>query len=95
MFAFCHLNKILMSFFSRLFGGSYNSEPEKSGELMNEVAYWKLIADSLKNSSEQAVQHKFILDRLKKLSSIDIIGFKLRTDKLMNNSYNDRLWCAA
>jgi len=84
-----------MSFLSRLFGGSGNNEPERIGEPMNEDAYWKIIAESLKNSSEQGVQHEFILDRLKKLSSKDIIGFKLRTDKLMHNSYNDRLWCAA
>ncbi len=84
-----------MSFFSRLFGGTGNGEPGKSGELMNEDTYWKIIAESLQRSGDQEGQLEFILNRLKKLSSKDIIGFKLRTDKLMHDSYNDRLWCAA
>jgi hypothetical protein len=56
---------------------------EKTSEMLNEDVYWELIENSLKNTNNQEKQEKFLIKELKKLSLKDIIGFRVRTDKLL------------
>lgn len=67
---------------------------EKTSEMLNEDVYWELIENSLKNTNNQEKQEKFLIKELKKLSLKDIIGFRLRTDKLLFETYNSEMWCA-
>jgi hypothetical protein len=67
----------------------------KTAEMLNEDKYWGIIEKSLKNSKNQYSQAKFLEKEIKKLSPKEIVGFKLRTDNLIYNSYSSDLWCAA
>lgn len=90
-----------MSFFKNLFGRkSDNSkpghpEPEMTAEMLDEEIFWAVIEDSLKNSNSQDKQEAFLIKALSKLPPKDIIGFRLRTDKLLYDTYNSEMWCAA
>jgi len=54
-----------------------------------------LIDNSLKNTKSQTEQEKYLVNELKKLIPTEIIGFRLRTDKLLYDTYNPEMWCAA
>jgi hypothetical protein len=66
----------------------------KTSEMLDEDFFWKIVQESLVNSSDQDEQEQFLISRLKKLSSKEIIGFRLRTDKLLYDTYNSEMWCA-
>jgi hypothetical protein len=67
---------------------------EKSSEMMNEIRYWGLISFSIQNSTNQDTQEDFLIKELEKLSPKDIVGFRLRTDKLLYDTYTSEMWCA-
>jgi hypothetical protein len=89
-----------MSFLSKLFGKGPEPrrEPFKmqpTAEMMDEDRFWKLIADSFAASGEdQNAQLAFLRHELAKLPPKDIVGFRLRTDKLLYDTYNPTMWCA-
>jgi hypothetical protein len=66
---------------------------EKSSEMIDELRYWGIIAKSSNNRSSD--QKSTILDELSKLTPQEIVGFSLRTTKLLKESYSSDLWCAA
>lgn len=66
----------------------------KTAEMLNEDLYWTIIADSLQNSADQDEQEMYLISQLKQLSPVEIIGFRLRTDKLLYDTYNSEMWCA-
>ena len=66
----------------------------KTAEILDEDLYWKLVEESLKNSIDQDQQEQFLIKRLQKLTPTQIIGFRLRTDKLLYDTYNSEMWCA-
>lgn len=65
-----------------------------TSEMLDEESYWKIIENSLKETTTQEDQELFITSTLEKLSPKEMIGFRLRTDKLMFDSYTSNLWCA-
>jgi hypothetical protein len=65
-----------------------------SSEMLDEESYWKIIENSLKETTTQEDQELFLASALEKLSPKEMIGFRLRTDKLMFDSYTSNLWCA-
>jgi len=67
----------------------------KSSEMLNEDIYWALIENSIKGTDNQEDQEIFLITEIEKLSPQEIIGFRLRTDRLLFDSYNPDLWCAA
>jgi hypothetical protein len=67
----------------------------KSSEMLDEEIYWALIENSIKGTDNQEDQEIFLIAEIEKLSPQEIIGFRLRTDKLLFDSYNPELWCAA
>lgn len=67
----------------------------KSSEMLDEETYWGLIDNSLKNTTNQEDQEIFLIEEIEKLTPQEMIGFRLRTDKLLFDSYNPELWCAA
>ena len=87
---------LLDKFFKKEERSSANSNDiEMTGQMMDEDLYWKLVANSLENSSSQDEQEAYLIKALEKLSPADIIGFSLRTDKLLYDTYSSGMWCAA
>lgn len=83
---------------TKFFGGSNSNNNgaglEKTAALLDEDAYWKIIQTSLAQSPDQNEQHDNLVSQLKQLSPAEIVGFKLRTDKLLYDIYNSDMWCA-
>lgn len=67
----------------------------KSSQMLDEDLYWAIIANSLKETTNQEDQEVFLIAELEKMTKVEMIGFRLRTDKLLYDSYNQELWCAA
>ena len=93
-------NSQSMGFFNKLFGGIQkashsNSDLEKTSEMLDEDLYWEIVAQSLKNSKDQNGQEKFLIKEISKLTPKQMIGFRLRTDKLLYDTYNSEMWCAS
>jgi hypothetical protein len=95
-----------MGFFDKLFGNKNQSEQtskpnsdtlkiEKTAEMLNEDLYWKIIDNSLNNSKNQDGQEKFLISEISKLTPKEMIGFRLRTDKFLYDTYNSEMWCAS
>lgn len=66
----------------------------KISKMMEENQFWKLVEASLKNTSSEAEQEAYLIKVLKSLPLEEIIGFRLRTDKLLTDSYTSEMWCA-
>lgn len=71
------------------------SELKTTAKMMDEDQFWNIIEKSLNNSKNQESQEKFLINELRKLPLEKIIGFRLRTDKLLYDTYNSEMWCAA
>jgi len=86
-----------MGFFSKLFGKT-ESEPfemDPTAEMLDEDKYWRIIKDSLDASGgDLECQLNCIVGALEKLSPVEIVGFRLRTDKLLFDTYDSEMWCA-
>lgn len=79
----------------RLFKKSNTNPPQKTNKMMEEDMFWQIIQDSLKgDNANQVEQEKYLVSVLKKMNPQEMIGFRLRTDQLLCDSYNDGLWCA-
>lgn len=84
-----------MDFFSKLFGGNNSGDITPTAKLMDENQYWQIIQQSLDKTTSQEDQEEYLINRLQKLTPHEMIGFKLRTDKLMQDAYTSEMWCAA
>jgi hypothetical protein len=63
--------------------------------MMTEDQFWILVDKSLKNTKNQNDQQVYLKLELEKLSPSEIISFRLRTDRLLHDTYNSEMWCAA
>lgn len=88
-----------MGLFNKLFGKKNSSdrpaEPVKTAEVLDEDFYWRIVEESLRKSSDEDSQEKYLIERLQRLTPAEIIGFRLRTDKLLYDTYSSEMWCAA
>lgn len=89
-----------MGFWDKLFGRNKakQTRPQKiepTADMLDESVFWQIIDYSLKNSSDESEQLKVLIAEIEQLSTKDMIGFKLRTDKLLHDSYSSDMWCAA
>lgn len=66
----------------------------KTAEMLDEDLYWSIIAKSLKQTNNQDAQEQFLIKEIGNLTPIQMIGFRLRTDKLLYDTYNSEMWCA-
>ena len=66
----------------------------KTSEMLDEDKFWLIIDHSLKKSQNQDEQEHFLVEEIEQLSPKEIIGFRLRTDKLLYDTYNSDMWCA-
>lgn len=93
-----------MGIFDRLFGKneptkkekakSFNQEIEKTSEMLDETVFWDIVHSSIKNTKNQDAQERFLVNEIAKLTPKQMIGFRLRTDKLLYDTYNSEMWCA-
>lgn len=84
-----------MGFLSNLFGKKDEPAIEPTAEMLDEDRYWKLVADSLQAAGDdQGEQASNLVAALGELDPKEIIGFRLRTDKLLHDTYNSHMWCA-
>lgn len=95
-----------MGLFDKLFGKKNKSDNQeqhsnsdtmhlaKTAEMLDEDLYWSIIERSLKNTRSQDEQEEFLIKEIGKLTPKEIIGFRLRTDKLLYDTYNSEMWCA-
>jgi hypothetical protein len=95
-----------MGLFDKLSGKKNNSEKQeqnsnsgtthltKTAEMLDENLYWSIIDTSLKNSGNQDEQEQILIKEISKLTPKEMIGFRLRTDKLLYDTYNSEIWCA-
>lgn len=67
----------------------------KSSEMLDEEVYWSIIEKAIKGTDNQEDKELFLIAEIEKLTPIEMIGFRLRTDKILFDSYNPELWCAA
>lgn len=82
-----------MGFLNSLFG-TKNSKLVPSSEMLDEDIYWEIITESLAKTNNQDDQEQFLIQKIKTFSPKEIIGFRLRTDKLLYDTYNSEMWCA-
>ena len=71
------------------------SNLEKCAEPLNEEKFWQIVAKSLEESNNENEQEASLIKQIALLSPKEMIGFRLRTDKLLHDSYTSELWCAA
>jgi hypothetical protein len=67
----------------------------KTAEMLDEEKFWRIVDKSLKNSTSQESQEQYLVEEIKRLSPKEMIGFRLRTDKLLYDTYTSDMWCAA
>jgi hypothetical protein len=86
-----------MSIFDKLFGNKNANDITfgKTGELLDEELYWQIVQSAVKKYPDQEAQKNVLISQIKNLAPIQIVGFKLRTNKLLNDIYNSKMWCAA
>lgn len=92
-----------MGLFDKLFGkkpaenksvNDAKTQLIKTAEMLEEDLYWRIIEKSLKNTSNQDDQEQFLIKEIANLTPTQMIGFRLRTDKLIYDTYNSEMWCA-
>lgn len=66
----------------------------KVSKMMEEHQFWQIVEASLQNTDSEKAQEAYLVQTLKVLSLEEIIGFKLRTNKLLAKSFTSELWCA-
>ena len=71
-----------------------HSDLTKTANMLDEEMYWQIVTESLEHSSDQDEQEEYLISRLQELTPTEIIGFRLRTDKLLYDTYNSEMWCA-
>lgn len=90
-----------MGLFDGLFGKKENksTNPDltgltKTAEMLDEDLYWDIVDKSLKSTNNQDDQEQFLIKEIGKLTPKQMIGFRLRTDKFLYDTYNSEMWCA-
>lgn len=71
-----------------------DNENMKIKEMLDEDLYWAIIEKSLQNSDNQDTQEEILIKELGNLTPKEILGFRLRTDKLLNEIYTFKMCCA-
>lgn len=101
----CSNSNNTMGLFDKLFGKKENQTASKSpdfdttllaktAQMLDEDLYWNIIGKSLEKTTNQEDQEEFLINEIEKLTSAEMIGFRLRTDKLLYDTYNSAMWCA-
>jgi hypothetical protein len=83
-----------MGLFDKFFGKADTIRVEKTAEMLDEEKFWAIIEKSIRATRNQDDQEQFLISEVEKLIPKEMIGFRLRTDKLLYDTYNSEMWCA-
>ena len=71
------------------------AELKPTAEMMDEEQFWALVQTAVDEAGDDEDEYLEVVKReLSKLSLKEMIGFRLRTDKLLYDSYTSEMWCA-
>lgn len=70
------------------------SNLNKTAKMLDEDIFWEIVSKSLADSNDEDEQEEILIDEVSKLSPEEMIGFRLRTDKLLYDTYSSEMWCA-
>ena len=66
-----------------------------TAEMMDEEQFWAIVQTAVDEAGDDEDEYLEVVKReLSKLSLKEMIGFRLRTDKLLYDSYTSEMWCA-
>ena len=64
-------------------------------EMMNEDQFWAIVQKAVDEAGDDEDEYlEVVMHELSKLSLKEMVGFRLRTDKLLYDSYTSEMWCA-
>lgn len=67
----------------------------KFSKMMDETQYWAIVDAAAKQNLNEAAHETYLINELKKLSLEEIAGFRMRTDKLLYDTYTTEMWAVA
>ena len=71
------------------------AELKPTAEMMDEEQFWAIVQTAVDEAGDDEEEYLEVVKReLSKLSLKEMIGFRLRTDKLLYDSYTSEMWCA-
>lgn len=71
------------------------AELKPTAEMMDEEQFWAIVQTAVDEAGDDEDEYLEVVKReLNKLSLKEMIGFRLRTDKLLYDSYTSEMWCA-
>lgn len=71
------------------------AELKPTAEMMDEEQFWAIVQTAVDEAGNDEDEYLEVAKReLSKLSLKEMIGFRLRTDKLLYDSYTSEMWCA-
>lgn len=72
------------------------AELKPTAEMMGEEQFWTIVQATVDEAGDDEDEYLEVVKReLSKLSLKEMVGFRLRTDKLLYDSYNSEMCCAA
>ena len=71
------------------------AELKPTAEMMNEDQFWAIVQKAVDEAGDDEDEYlEVVMHELSKLSLKEMVGFRLRTDKLLYDSYTSEMWCA-
>ena len=71
------------------------AELKPTAEMVDEEQFWAIVQTAVDEAGDDEDEYLEVVKReLSKLSLKEMIGFRLRTDKLLYDSYTSEMWCA-
>lgn len=71
------------------------AELKPTAEMMNEDQFWAIVQKAVDEAGDDDDEYlEVVMHELSKLSLKEMVGFRLRTDKLLYDSYTSEMWCA-
>ncbi len=62
--------------------------------MLDEDLYWQIVEESLPHVETQEEQRQMLIKRIEQLAPEEIVGFRLRTDQLLYDTYTSEMACA-
>ena len=71
------------------------AELKPTAEMMDEEQFWAIVQTAVDETGDDEDEYLEVVKReLNRLSLKEMVGFRLRTDKLLYDSYTSEMWCA-
>ena len=71
------------------------AELKPTAEMVNEDQFWAIVQKAVDEAGDDEDEYlEVVMHELSKLSLKEMVGFRLRTDKLLYDSYTSEMWCA-